>query len=212
MSSVKRPQLARHAASVAAGAGAGDGARITPHAATCHAPPQPVASSGLMAAPTAATGGARAKAAARATAADANAVVRAAPPLEPLHKFTTICARGLVGEVRHVAATPALVVTMRDLWETHGLRRHFTTTGHPSGELLEGYTVHFVDSLEDAVLSAVARKLAARGGRGALRTVIGLGGGQVRCCCMVKWWHGRGRRVRDVSPACVGRVWRSSAG
>jgi len=75
--------------------------------------------------------------------------------------FPTIYGRNLVGELRHVAHRPYLVVTMEDLWPkfAHLFDRHMAG-------------VHFVHTLEHDVLAREVEALPACG------SVIGLGGGQ----------------------------------
>ena len=89
-------------------------------------------------------------------------------PLPDHLKFTTIVGRGLLEELRVVAATPVVVVTMRDLWETHGLSAQSQLAEPPCSA-----HVHFVETIEASELEAMLSKVPT-----APRTVIGLGGGQ----------------------------------
>lgn len=75
--------------------------------------------------------------------------------------FNTIFGRGLIGELRHIAHRPYLVVTMADLWPRFA--PHFD-------EHLAA--VHFVETLEHDALAHAVDQLPA------VNAVVGLGGGQ----------------------------------
>lgn len=79
----------------------------------------------------------------------------------PTYGFRTVFGRGLVDELPVIAHRPTLVVTMADLWP-----RFEASLGPNLG------AVHLVDSLEMAVLDEQEARLPA------VRSVIGLGGGQ----------------------------------
>ncbi len=86
-------------------------------------------------------------------------------PLPNHLKFTTIVGRGLLEELKDLAAPPVVVVTMHDLWEPLGLCAKTQLAGLAH--------VHFVETLEAAELDGMLSTLP-----NAPRTVIGLGGGQ----------------------------------
>ncbi len=94
-------------------------------------------------------------------------------------RFPTVCAYGLLEELGDIAAPPLLVVTMRDLWEDHGLRER---TGLCAGGKHEHVPilVHFVDSLEahdlDAAYSALMRQQASSSSSTASDVAAGDGG------------------------------------
>jgi glycerol-1-phosphate dehydrogenase [NAD(P)+] len=77
------------------------------------------------------------------------------------HGFATVFGRGLVGELRHIAAPPFLIVTMPDLWELFAA----------SFEGAERRP-YLVRSLERQVLERDAA------GLDGVRAIVGLGGGR----------------------------------
>ena len=56
--------------------------------------------------------------------------------------FPTVYGRGLLGELKDIAASKYLVVTMRDLWAMDIFRKNFPNDGD------ESFAVYFVESLE----------------------------------------------------------------
>jgi glycerol-1-phosphate dehydrogenase [NAD(P)+] len=94
----------------------------------------------------------------------------------PTTAFTTTCGSGLLAKLPSLCAPPTVIVTMEDLWQTvPELKQAFDAMRNAS------YTVFFVTSLEErdleqsfADIAAAAKASAA----GALRTVVGVGGGQ----------------------------------
>ena len=84
--------------------------------------------------------------------------------------FRNIFGRGLVGELKDILATPALIVTMKDIWALPMIRKNF-----PDDAEKRGFNLHFVESLERKDLLNAVPELKSKG----ISSVVGLGGGQV---------------------------------
>ena len=96
-------------------------------------------------------------------------------PSGPANEFNTVFGRGLVAELPAILPRPYLVVTMADLWPRFEEQL--------AGRGLVG--VHLVESLDVADLERVAEALPA------VRSVVGLGGGQaVDVAKFVAWSRG----------------------
>jgi len=86
--------------------------------------------------------------------------------------FPTIYGRGLLGEIKNIAAPRYVIVTMRDLWAMPAFRSEF-----PAEDGGNSWCTYFVESLENDKLMRDIKAIAALSAE-PLRCVVGLGGGQ----------------------------------
>ena len=87
-----------------------------------------------------------------------------------VNSFPTVFGRGLLAELKDIAASEYLVVTMKDLWSIPEIRKNFPDEDD------ETFSVYFVESLEAKDLKKDLRVIQEPANH--LKCIIGLGGGQ----------------------------------